>query len=405
MNRIWIAAIGLLCVVLLSGSDWLRFRGPGGTNTASNQNLPTEFDDKNNIAWKVELPGKGPSSPIVIGDRVIVTCSSGANQDELYVVCLDTGTGKEKWRRKFWATGKTFCHPLSANAAPTPTSDGEHIFAFFSSNDMACLDLEGNLVWYRGLGYDYPLARNDAGMSSSPLAIGDIVIAQVENQGESFVVGLDKKSGKTVWQIDRPKEAAWTTPLVLTGEQYKTPLAVIQSQDRVTIIDALTGDQLSEVKGRINPIPSAATADGILFAPVDGTTAYSVTSDGQLETKWNSSRIAPGTASAVVSDDKIYALTRAGVLNANSAESGEQIWQLRVGGSHWATPLLVDGHMYFFNQDGKARVVKLGEEPEIVHEHDFGETFLGSPAVSNGAMYIRSDKHLWKISRSGDRAL
>ena len=119
--------------------DWLKFRGKGGVSS-TNATLPTSFDAKKNIAWKVELPAKGASSPIVVGDKVIVTCSGGGNQDELYTVCLDRSSGKELWKQQFWATGRCFVHPLSANAAPTPASDGKHIFVFFSSNDLACLD-------------------------------------------------------------------------------------------------------------------------------------------------------------------------------------------------------------------------------------------------------------------------
>ena len=162
---------------------------PHSNSVSPDAQPPAEWSETKNVAWKVELPGRGPSSPIVVGDRVIVTCSSGVKQDRLHVLCFDAKDGKRLWERQFWATGRTLSHPASANAACTPASDGKLIFAFYSSNDLACLDLDGNLKWFRGLAYDFPHAGNDVGMSSSPLVVGDVVVAQVECQGDSFAAG------------------------------------------------------------------------------------------------------------------------------------------------------------------------------------------------------------------------
>ena len=112
------------------------------------------------------------------------------------MVAIDQHTGKQRWRRSFWATGRTYTHPTSSNAAPTPVSDGQYIYAFYSSNDLACLDLSGNLMWYRGLAHDYPKAGNDVGMASSPAIAGDVVVVQIENQGDSFASGIDRLSAR-----------------------------------------------------------------------------------------------------------------------------------------------------------------------------------------------------------------
>ncbi|MFM7072835.1 MAG: PQQ-binding-like beta-propeller repeat protein, partial [Planctomycetota bacterium] len=135
-----------------NAADWAQFRGPAGTSVAADAKLPTSFNvaDNQNVAWRADLPGRGPSSPIVVADRVVVTCSDGPLQEKLIVACFDAKSGKSLWRRQFWATGRTYSHPDSANAAPTPASDGKRIFAFYSSNDMVCLDLDGNLQWFRG---------------------------------------------------------------------------------------------------------------------------------------------------------------------------------------------------------------------------------------------------------------
>ncbi len=164
-------------------ADWPQFRGPASNSAVAENEGPADWDLAKMTAWKVELPGSGPSSPIVVGRRVLVTASSGISQDRLHVLCFDAGDGRRLWERQFWATGRTITHPQSANAAPTPASDGQAVFAFFSSNDLVALDLEGNLLWYRGLGRDYPRIGNDAGMASSPVVLNGLVIAQTESQG------------------------------------------------------------------------------------------------------------------------------------------------------------------------------------------------------------------------------
>ena len=145
-NLLFFALAASFC--FFCGADWLQFRGTRHTNIAGDAKLPVSFSDKENVAWKADLPGRGPSSPIIVDDRVIVTCSGGLgedykqHQDHLHILCFDSKTGKELWRRRFWATGRTHSHPFSANAAPTPASDGKLIFAFYSSNDLVCLDLD-----------------------------------------------------------------------------------------------------------------------------------------------------------------------------------------------------------------------------------------------------------------------
>ncbi len=185
INRLFFVAAILTSVMVVSGADWKQFRGASSAGAAAEgEQLPLKWSAQENTAWRAELPGRGPSGPIVVGDRVIVTSSSDYDQKRLHVLAFDTKLGQKLWERQFWATGRTRTHPSSANAAPTPASDGEFIYAFYSSNDLICLDLDGNLVWYRGLAYDFPKAGNDIGMASSPDVIADTRIVQLENQGD-----------------------------------------------------------------------------------------------------------------------------------------------------------------------------------------------------------------------------
>lgn len=398
---VMISAVGSEKMNLSSAADeWTQFRGAGGVSVAESS-VPTSFDDEKNIAWKIEMPAKGASGPIVIGDRVVLTCSGGDNQDQLYTVCVDANTGDKLWTQKFWATGRCFCHPLSANAAPTPTSDGKHIYVFFSSNDLACLDMNGNLVWYRGLAVDYPKAGNDVGMASSPVVHDGVVVVQVECQGDSFAMGLNAENGTTIWTEQREKEAVWTSPLLLTSENA-TAMVVLQSTTGFDVLDMKTGQNVFHQDGRCSSISSSAVENGMLFVPIDGTTAYTISPDAKFEKAWNSSQIRPSAVSSVIHDGSVIALNGTGVITMFDAQDGSPGTKLRVSSprANWATPVVAGGHMYLFTQNGKAHVVKLGEKPEVVHEHNFGdeEVFLGSPAVADNAIFVRSDKYLWKIA-------
>ncbi|MFG0334936.1 MAG: PQQ-binding-like beta-propeller repeat protein, partial [Maioricimonas sp. JB049] len=197
----------LLMVLCIAGgtitarADWRQFRGNDTTGIADSA-APISWNETQNIAWKADLSGRGLSSPIVVGDRVVVTCSSGYRQERLHVVCFAADDGSTLWERQFWATGRTGTHTKTCVAAPTPASDGKRIFASWSSNDVVCLDLNGNLIWYRGLGHDFPNANNSLGMSSSPVIAGDTLVVMVENDAESLTTGLDPGTGQSRGGVD-----------------------------------------------------------------------------------------------------------------------------------------------------------------------------------------------------------
>lgn len=388
-------ACGLLT---LTGADWLQFRG-SSSNSVVDTTLPKSWSETENLAWTAELPGRGPSSPIVVDRRVVVTCSDGVRHDRLIVLCFDTQTGGELWRRQFWATGRTYSHPSSANAAPTPASDGQAIFAFFSSNDLIALDLDGQLLWYRGLAYDYPKAGNDVGMSSSPVVIGDTVVVQVENQGDSFAAGIDTATGETRWRVERTRRANWTSPAVLPGAGVRPDLVLLQSPDGLSGHDVRSGKELWRFDEVCDTIASPVPAGDRVYFAGGGLTALDFNDQSPApQLAWQSNRLRPDSASNVVWGERVLALN-GGILKCGDAADGETLWQLRIGGKHWATPVIADGYLYCVNDAGDAHVVKLNDERgEIVGTARFPEGIQGTPAVADGAMYVRSDRHLWKIS-------
>jgi outer membrane protein assembly factor BamB len=403
MRLLWVAFV--LCA--MPGADWLRFRGDS-TSGAPNESPPIQWDVETgeNIAWKAELFGRGMSSPIVVGSSVIVTASSGPRDARLHVMAYDAASGTKRWERMFRATGRTLHHPMTAVAANTPTSDGQYIFAFYSSNDLVCLDLDGHLQWFRGLAFDYPAAGNDAGMASSPVVAGDTVVVQIESQGESFAAGIDKRTGEDRWRIKRQKLPNWSSPVVVRDAATKREVVLLQSAETLSAHDPATGDEVWSYDHRNDGITSSVVAGEILYAPAAGAgvRALRMPSDtAGIEVAWTQNKLGFGAASPVVYGDNIYTVNRAGVLNCGRTKDGEVLWQLRLKGAFWSTPLAAGGHLYAANQDGEVFVVRLAGEKadtkgEIVATNAMNEAIFASPAIADSALFYRGAKHLWKIS-------
>jgi outer membrane protein assembly factor BamB len=390
----------LLAAASLGAADWPQFRGPLGNGVVNDPALPAKLEAKN-IRWAAALPGRGLSSPIVIGDRVFVTCASGPRQDRLHVICFNAADGSKRWERQFWATGRTMCHEKTAVAAPTPASDGERVFAFFSSNDLVCLDLDGNLIWLRGLTRDYPNASNSLGMASSLTVADGVVVAMVENDSESFTAGIEVTTGVNRWKLARPKLANWTSPVLLSAPGQPT-VVVLQSSKGVTAVEPKTGRTVWEYTEGASTIPSATPSDGVLFVPSKGITALVPTPAGQSPRQlWRSGQLRPATASPVVLDHRVFTLNDAGVLTAGDAADGKRLWQLRLKGPFGATPVATGSQLYCVNEKGLLQVVDTSPpEGAVVSELALGKTILSTPAIARGALYVRSDGTLWKLGPS-----
>ncbi len=380
---------------------WRQFRGNDAAGIGSGKRPPLELDAGRHIAWKIALPGRGLSSPIVVGDRIIVSCADGTHQDRLLIRCHSTRDGALIWERQFWATGRTMCHEKTCVAAPTPTTDGQRTYVLFSSNDVFCLDLDGRLQWLRGLTVDYPNASNSLGMASSPVLADNTLIIQSENDSESFAVGLDIENGKNRWHLDRPKAANWTSPIVIKRAGESGALAVLQSSRGVTAVDSATGTIAWNYADGASTIPSSVVSDNLLLIPSHGLTALQIGSgSSEPEQVWRSGRLRPSTPSPVVIEDKVFTVNTAGVLTCGSLQNGDRLWQLRLKGPFSGTPVGWRQYLYFVNENGLLQVVDTSPEEEgrLVGQLDFGETILCTPALVQGALYLRSDRHLWKIA-------
>jgi outer membrane protein assembly factor BamB len=398
--------LGLLVAALLASmtdaraADWRQFRGTATNSVAVGESLPTELS-RETINWEVELPGRGLSGPIIVDGQVVITASSGYSDDRLHIISMDASTGEQQWSRQFAATGRTVAHPKMCVATPTPASDGERVFAFYSSNDLICTDMDGNLQWYRGLGEEFPNASNSLGMSSSPIVIGNTVIAQVESEAEAFAIGVDVVSGETKWKLDRRRKSNWSSPTVLPTDGNRPALALLQSSAGITAVDAEIGSKLWTYGEGASTVPSATVSDGQIIVPSNGLTILQPSADGaSFEMVRNVKSARPSTSSPIALGGMMFSLNGSGVLSAASVETGKRLWQLRLHGRFSSTPVSSNGHLYCFSEKGMATVVRPTEdEGTIVSQLDLAETILCSPAVANDALYVRSDGHLWKLSR------
>lgn len=396
----------LLCFAFATSmlhADWRQFRGNENTGALDSCTLPDKWSaDGDNVAWKVELPGRGPSSPILVDDRVIVTTADGADLERLHILCFAAKDGELLWERNFWATGRTFCHPQTTPAAPTPTSDGKNVYAFFGSSDLICLDLDGNLKWYRGLGYEHPKAGNDVGMASSPLVVDDTVIVQVENQGDSFAAGINAENGQTRWFLPREQKANWASPIALkavaAGDDAEH-VALLQASDGITAVSAKSGEILWELGGGASTISSSLSTGDKAYIVSKGLTVLDVQDPRQKpEIVWEANKLNPSSMSPVLDDGKIYTINGAGVLNRGDAATGDIDWALRLKGRFWATPVIAGYKLYAINFDGLVQIVDLsGDKGKVVEEIEMGENVQATPALGENAMYLKGDHHLWKI--------
>jgi outer membrane protein assembly factor BamB len=399
-------SLTLASLVLLNATaaDWTHFRGPHGNGISDETTLSSKLD-QSNVAWKSALPGRGLSSPLIIGDRVFVTCSSGAKQDRLHVICLSAKDGTKLWERQFWATGRTLVHPKIGVAAPTPASDGRRIYAIFSSNDLVCLDLEGNLIWLRGLTRDYPKSSNSLGLSSSLLVVGDVVVAMSENEGDSFTAGLDAATGVNRWKISRPKSANWTSPVVIPGAGGRN-LVAIQSEKGLTAIDPASGKIAWANTNGASTIPSSAFLRDVLYVPGGGITAWKLDAANPPTQLWKVAQLAAGTASPVALGERLFTINNAAVLTCADVADGKRLWQLRLQGPFSATPVAAGNTLYCVSEKGVLQTVDTTKpEGEIVSTLDLKETILATPSIANGALYLRSDATLWKLKSSTPAAL
>ncbi len=392
-----IAAVSVAGLAL--AEDVPQFRGVGGTGVSAEKDLPLTWSDTDNIRWKAALVGKGLSAPVIAKGRVYVTASSNYEEKRLHVMCFDVKDGKKLWERQLTATGTTLCHPKTNMAAPTPMTDGERVYAMFATCDLACLDRDGNLLWYRSLVGDYPTIGNNVGMAASPALAKDSVIVFLENAGESFVAAIDKLTGENRWRTPKHRAINWASPIVIdNGGQEEV---VCPSSSELTAHDVATGRKKWTVAGGFSTIPSPTFGDGVVYAPGGKLQAIRVPNADIKEPKvlWSSNKLSSGYSSPTYYQGRVYALATRGVLNCADAATGKALWDQRVDGEYAASPLIADGKIYVVNEAGTTTVLEAGPQAKILATNSLKDKFLACPIASDGAIFLRSDKYLYCVGK------
>jgi outer membrane protein assembly factor BamB len=363
--------------------------------------LPVRWGPNANIRWKADLPGQGVSSPVVAGGRVYVTACSGAWQHRLHVLCFNQADGRRLWERQFWATGSTLCNPKTNMAAPTPVSDGERVYALFATGDLGALDAQGNLLWYRALGRDYPTLGNNVGMAASPILWKDTLILPMDNPGESFAAGLDKFTGRNRWKVERDRGLNWVTPLLFQrGDRTEMLLPFANA---ATAYNPQTGEKLwSYETDGLSGIATPTTDGRLLLLPGSGAWLLALRpseEEGKPELVWKSNKFNHGYASPVSYRDRVYNVTGANMVSCANGNDGTLVWQSRrLQGPFSASPVVADGKLYLVNEEGLTTVLQLGTKPLVLATNALNEPMLATPALAGGAIFLRSNAHLFCIA-------
>ncbi|TXT21566.1 MAG: hypothetical protein FD138_4038 [Planctomycetota bacterium] len=401
----------------LMGANWPNWRGPDQNGVAPGTGFPTEWSDTKNVAWKLELPGKGSSTPIVWGEQIFVT--SGADgQNALLAI---NRQGKEQWRTLIGKErpGK---NKKASGSNPSCVTDGEHVFAYFKSGDLACVDFKGKIVWQTNLQDKYGEDTLWWDLGTSPVLTKAHCVVTVMQTGPSYLVAFEKATGKVAWKEDRnlgaPDEAAqsYSTPVVLNDKGKET--LVVLGADHVTAHDAANGKEQWRVGG-LNPtghkyfrsIASAVVHNGIVVAPYarEATvTAIKLGGSGDVTKShviWTKNGKGSDVPTPTAADGCVYILNDKGTISCVNIETGSEIWsgqpeKHRSGFS--SSPILADGKIYITREDGKTFVLAQGNEFKVLAANELDGTQTGtqtvaSPVFVDGKILIRTDTHLYCI--------
>ncbi len=373
--------IALATWITPTNDQWTGFLGEGPISVDP-QSIPIQWSPDENIAWQVDLPGHGQSTPVIWDDRVFVTCVEGPNKEKGHVICFDLLNGKEQWRYTFDTTDGAESTIYVSRAAPTPLVDENRIIAFFESGDLVSLSHEGDVHWQRSLSEDYGKFQNRFGIAASPTQTADAIFVLGDHEGPAYLAKIDKSDGSTVWKTQRTSRVAWSSPTLMMIDGK--PVLVISAQGSIDGYDAESGAQLwsfDDVHGNTVATPAAAGQDAFIVGAAPGPRASAeesaqatrsnfamkiVSKDGELvpEILWRAERATCSFGSPIVHQGYAYWVNRQGIVTCFDVTSGEQTYKERIAESVWATPLGIGDRIYFFGKNGDTTVVTAGPEFE-----------------------------------------
>ncbi len=409
LTGVLIGITGSVCA-----ENWPQFRGPDHQGHSTETRLPLKWGVTENVAWKTAIAGEAWSSPIVWGERVFLTTATG-NGTSCRVLALDRQTGKLLWDQEVFQQIPRLKESRNSYATPTPATDGERVYACFGDGSFAALNFAGQIVWTNRACPFY----GKHGLGSSPILYHGLLIMARDGSSDgedkklgwqtpwdqSYVVALEAKTGQERWKGRRGlSRIAHGVPCI--WEHAGQAQVISEAGDVVQGFDVQTGERLwsSEVIGE-GKVPSTVIGEDLVFTAggwggKETIKAFKLGGQGDLkETNlvWQQKKGMPKVPSMIYVKPHLFALTDGGVAECLKADTGELVWQERVGGNFSASPVAAEGRLYFLGDNGETTVVEAGPEFKVLARNPLGENAQASPAISQGQMFIRTEKNLFCI--------
>lgn len=387
---------------LAHAGDSPQFRGPDGQGHSDETGLPLTWSDSDNVAWKIEVPGLGWSSPSIQDGRLWLTTAvdDGAS---LRLLCFDLKSGERLLDREvFHHDEPGNIHKKNSYASPTPLLEGDFVYVHFGRLGTACLTTAGDVVWKKELDYNH---RHGPG--GSPVLFENLLIIACDGTDVQYVVALDKATGDEVWRSPREGKMAYCTPLLT--EVDGVPQVIAPGGEWVIAYEPRTGKEIWKFrwpKG-YSVVPRPVVGHGLTFVSSSYDTAvfYAIRLGGEgdiTETHeaWQLTRGAPHNPSALLVGDEIYLVSDKGIATCLDAKTGEQHWQERLGGNFSASPIFADGRIYFLDEEGVCTVLKPGKTYEVLATNTVPGRTLASLVAADGAIFLRTDTHLYRLQQA-----
>jgi outer membrane protein assembly factor BamB len=432
-----------LFALAAAAQNWPSFRGPGASGIADGNQLPVAWDAAKgvNIAWKAPIPGLAHSSPIVWGDRIFLTTAVSSRPDAgfkrgLYgegdasddrsvqqwkLLCLNRRTGAILWERlAYQGVPKEKRHMKATYANATPATDGEVVMAFFGSQGLYAFDLDGKPLWSRDFGRlnvgAYDLPEYEWGTASSPILYRDLVIVQCDQQKDSFLIALDRKTGKAVWRTERDELPSWGTPTIYTGKDRAE--LVTNGSNFIRGYDPVSGKELWRLGGSSKitaPTPiysgglilvaSGRRPEAPIFAIRAGAAGDITLAGEQTQNRsvaWSKTQRGSYMPTPLFYRGMLYVLGNAGIFDAYDFKTGREIYRQRIphqGSGFSASPVASDGRIYLPSEDGDIFVVRAGEQFELLKTNSMDEPVMATPAIAGGLLIVRTQHQVYGIGQ------
>jgi len=437
---------GILCILtcmLFAGeklsiyeNNWPQWRGPFASGISPNGNPPIEWGEDKNVKWKIELPGKGHASPVIWGNQLFISTSIETEKQvetqeedmeqepdrrgprsiktskvhKFVVLSIDRHDGKICWQRTVREEHpQDGTHEFGSWASNSPVTDGNHVYAYFGSRGLYCLDMQGNIKWERDFG-QLNKARS-FGEGSSPALYDNKIIVLWDHEGSSFIVAVDKNTGKDVWKVDRDEISSWSTPLVV--EHNGKPQLITNATNQVRSYDANTGELIWECSGMTrNVIPSPLFANDMVYVTSGfrGSALFAINlskAKGDITDSdaivWKYHQDTPYVPSPLLFDNMFYMLkSNKGYLTCLDAGDGKVYYsseKLEGIGDVFASPVGAQNRIYIIGRKGTTYVIKHGPKLEVLAQNELDDNFEASPAIIDNNLYLRGYKYLYCIAK------